>query len=84
MESTGISVSSNFDKFFLRNVPHILEKIFFSLDYMSFKTCMRVNKTWRDLLITARHQKELPRLLNEKKENEDKLYIASRDARWEC
>ena len=78
MKSREIRGSGNFDKLFLRNVPHIMEKIFFSSDYMSFKTCMRVNKTWRYLLITARYQKELPRLLNEKYENEVKLHIASR------
>ena len=35
---------------FTRSVPHILEKIFFSLDYESFMRCSEVNKTWNDLL----------------------------------
>ena len=39
-----------FDKLFTKSVPHILEKIFLSLDYKSFKTCLDVSKTWRDLL----------------------------------
>ena len=39
-----------FDKLFTKSVPHILEKIFFSLDFKSFNTCMDVSKTWRDLL----------------------------------
>ena len=30
-----------------RTVPHILEKIFLSLDYESFKTSMEVDKNWR-------------------------------------
>ena len=33
-----------------RSVPHILEKIFFSLDYESFKNCMHVSNSWNDLL----------------------------------
>ena len=33
-----------------RNVPHILEKIFFSLDYKSFKNCKDVSMTWNQLL----------------------------------
>ena len=40
----------NFDILFSRNVPHILDIIFFSLDYKSFKTCMKVCIAWNDLL----------------------------------
>ena len=32
------------------NFPHILENIFLSLDYESFKTCRRVCKTWAEVL----------------------------------
>ena len=39
-----------FDKLFTKSVPHILEKIFLSLDYKSFKTCLDVSKTWNELL----------------------------------
>ena len=39
-----------FDTIFTKSVPHILEKIFFSLDYASYKSCCEVNKTWNDLL----------------------------------
>ena len=39
-----------FYRLFTKNVPHILEKIFFSLDYASFKNCLEVSKSWRDLL----------------------------------
>ena len=42
--------SSAFDKLFTRNVPHILEMIFFSLDYESFKRCEKVCSAWRELL----------------------------------
>ena len=42
--------SCAFNKLFNKSVPHILEKLFLSLDYGSFKTCLDVNKTWRQLL----------------------------------
>ena len=41
-----------FDTLFTRSVPHILEKIFFLLDYETFKECAEVNNTWR-LLLTS-------------------------------
>ena len=39
-----------FNTIFTKSVPHIFEKIFFSLDYASYKSCCEVNKTWSDLL----------------------------------
>ena len=36
-----------FDTLFERNVPHILEKIFLSLDFDSFMSCQEVNNTWK-------------------------------------
>ena len=39
-----------FDKLFKKSVPHILEKIFLSLDYESFKTCVEVSNFWNELL----------------------------------
>ena len=39
-----------FDKLFSINVPLILEKIFFHLDYDSFQQCLRVNKAWTELI----------------------------------
>ena len=42
----------DFDRLLTRNVPHILEKIFFSLDYASFKKCLKVSKSWNDILKT--------------------------------
>ena len=42
---------SPFDLLFKKSVPHILEKIFLHhMDYDSFKSCLLVNKTWRNLL----------------------------------
>ena len=73
MESKETDVPGVFGPLSTRSVPHILEKIFFSLDYKSFKTCMKVNKAWRELLSTASYQKRLDDLLIEKKKNEKKL-----------
>ena len=54
-ETTGPSA---FDMLVGRNVPHVLEKIFFSLDYASFKTCLKLSKTWHELLTSERFQKK--------------------------
>ena len=43
-------VSCGFDKLFTKNVPHILENIFFSLDYTSFRECLDVSNSWKELL----------------------------------
>ena len=60
-----------------RSVPHILDMIFFQLDYKSFKRCMEVNKAWNKLLSTKPYQERSKELFIEKKENEKKLYDAS-------
>ena len=46
-----------FDKLFSKNVPHILEKIFLSLDYESYKTCMEVSSVWNKLLVSELYRK---------------------------
>ena len=46
-----------FDKLFCKNVPHILEKIFFSLDYESYEESLKVCKTWNELLKSKAFQK---------------------------
>ena len=38
------------------NAPHLIEKIFFLLDYESFKTCMEVNSLWSKLLKSKSYQ----------------------------
>ena len=43
-----------FHNFRGKNVPHILEKIFFFLDFKSFKACQKVNREWRELLTSER------------------------------
>ena len=40
------------------HVPHILEKIFFFLDYDSFKECMEVNSMWNALLKSESYLKK--------------------------
>ena len=44
--------SCAFDKLFEKSVPHILEKIFLSLDYESYKTCLKVSRIWTELLMS--------------------------------
>ena len=39
-----------FDKLLLKVVPHIHEKIFFSMDYASFKNCLEVSVQWHEML----------------------------------
>ena len=46
MEAGG----NGFATLFENAVPHISERIFFSLDYESFKTCLNVSKVWKELL----------------------------------
>ena len=47
-----------FDKLFSKSVPHILEKIFLSLDYKSYKACLEVNTSWKELLASESYQKK--------------------------
>ena len=71
-------VTSAFDTLFGKNLPHILENIFFSLDYDTLNSCKRVNRTWRGLFVTARYKRELDEKLIEKKNYERKLFLASK------
>ena len=41
---------NGFDRLFEHSVPHILERIFFFLDYESFKECHNVCMVWKRLL----------------------------------
>ena len=69
--ATGESVPHcEFDKLFTRSVPHILEKIFFSLDYDSFMYCGKVCRAWEALHSSNSYQQEAKNLWNEKKQNE--------------
>ena len=50
MKTINNKKKSAFDMLFTRNVPHIHAKIFLSMDYDSFKSCLMVSKTWNQLL----------------------------------
>ena len=47
---------SAFEKLVARNVPHIIEKIFSSLDDKTFNECQQVCKTWNHILILRSFQ----------------------------
>ena len=46
-----------FDRLFAIRVVHIHEKIFFSLDYNSFKNCQEVSKSWQNMLTSESSQR---------------------------
>ena len=66
----------NFEPLFDKNIPHILEEIFHSLDYNSFMESKKVCKTWNELLSSKSYYEMEMKLLKEKK-NENKLCQAS-------
>ena len=46
----------HFDNLFSKNVPHVLEKIFLSLDYKTYKKCFKVNNDWNRVLTSNSFQ----------------------------
>ena len=54
---TDKKTESPFDTIFKRNVPHILEKIFFYLDFESYLKCIEVKNTWKNMLLSDSFQK---------------------------
>ena len=65
---------------FTRNVPHILELIYFSLDFKSYQACFRVSKAWKKLLTSDNFQRKGKYVFGEDvSEDETKLWNASRD-----
>ena len=48
-----------FDKLFNKNVPHIIEKIFYNLDCESFNRCREVSSKWKDMLMSERYHERL-------------------------
>ena len=57
MATSETSEQCAFDKLFAINVPHILEKIFFFLDYKSYKICKEVSNSWNELLTSESFKK---------------------------
>ena len=60
---------SAFDILFKTNAPHILENIFFSLDYESYKKCHEVCKVWNRLLSSQSMKKKTKKMLLENRKN---------------
>ena len=48
----------HFNVLFTRNVPHILEKIFLSLDYESYESAGNVSTVWYNLLTSKNYQRK--------------------------
>ena len=65
MEADKTIPSSQFDLLLTKCVPHILETIFFSLDYESYMTCPEVSTIWRELLTSERYVKEAKSLFHD-------------------
>lgn len=66
-----------FDTLFEQDVPHIHEKIFFSLDYGSFKTCVKVCSTWHRLLTSKSFLVRAKSHFKEIERDEQYLWVAS-------
>ena len=69
-----IMEQSAFGKLFKTYVPHILENIFLSLDYKSFKACHEVCKAWNGLLLNELFKEKVKKILME---NGEKLRHAT-------
>ena len=75
MDSAG---PCRFNTLLPRSFPHVLEQIFFHLDYESFKTCFEVSTTWKELLTSESIQKKARDVfLAEIEEDEMQLMHAS-------
>ena len=77
--SDGVS-SCAFNKLFSTNVPHVLEMIFFSLDYESYKMCLKVCVKWRELLFTTTSFQAQVKLLFRNEVAKDQQMLSS--ATW--
>ena len=57
--------NSDFKKLFITDVPHIIERIFLSLDYQTFKNCHQVCNAWNEVLSIESFQNKAEMLLSE-------------------
>ena len=74
----------DFDILFKNYVPHILEKIFLSLDYESYKNCIGVNYTWKNLLTSESYQRKGKSVFHEELlDDEGELWKAAREGNAE-
>ena len=79
MDTRETDASCKLNLLFTKYVPHILEKIFLSLDYESFKICLKVNKKWKELLTLERYQRKGKSVFHkEVSDEEEELWQAAR------
>ena len=72
--------SCAFNKLFSKNIPHVLERILFSLDYESFKACGEVNVALKELLTSQPVQKKAQTVFSTGiAEDVDRLLRASKE-----
>ena len=67
-----------FDTLFEQDVPHIQEKIFFSLDFESFKMCVKVCSTWHRLLTSKSFLVRAKSHFKEIERDEQSLWIVAK------
>ena len=79
MAARELDSHCGFDILFSQNVPHIMEKILFSLDYESFKSFLLVRDDWRDLILSESFMQKVKSVFSrERLADEEKLLRSSR------
>jgi len=68
---TKLEKFGKFETLFNKNVPHILEKIFYSLDYNSFMESKKVCKAWNILLSSKSYDEMAIKMLKEKRDHDE-------------
>ena len=69
MAKDELASACSFDFLFYRNFPHILEMIFLSLDYESYKSCAEVSNEWKALLSSERYKSKGKTLFKQETQN---------------
>ena len=77
MDEENTKPPCEFDRLFTKSVPHILEKIFFSLDYDSLMSSRLVCKAWNELHSAELYRQQALNMFQEKKKQEDDLCRSS-------
>ena len=66
------------DILFQKSVPHILERIFFSLDFETFSTCVEVSNPWKELLRSDSYLEKAKAVFHDEiNQDEEKLWHAA-------
>ena len=60
-----MATDCEFDKLFTKEIPHIHEKIFLSLDLKSFINCLEVSTSWHSLLASGYFSRKLQSVFSE-------------------